>query len=95
MSVTSWTRQAYVADVSKYIMAGSADTGETAQQHATGIISIVVVVVVIIKISRAPIYRTRWELRAFYNNTNNTHTRPHARPPAHTHTHTTARRTRG
>ena len=50
-------------------MAGSADRGDTAQQHATGIISIVVVVV--IKISRAPIYRTRREHRALYTNTNN------------------------
>ena len=75
MSVTSWTRQTYVADVSKFIMAGSADTGDTVHQHATGIISIVVVVVVVvvvvIKTSRAPIYRTRWEHRALYTNTNN------------------------
>ena len=26
------------------------------------------------RISRASIYRTRWERRALYNNTNNTHT---------------------
>ena len=38
------------------------------------------VIIIIKKISRAPIYCTRCEHRALYNNTNNTHT--------HTHTHT-------
>ena len=37
------------------------------------------------RISRAPIYHTRWEHRALYKNTNNTHTH------THTHTHTRAR----
>ena len=36
-------------------------------------------IIIIKKISRAPIYHTRWQHRALYNNTNHTHT--------HTHTH--------
>ena len=35
------------------------------------------------RISRAPVYRTRWEHRALYSNTDNART--HAR--THTHTH--------
>ena len=43
------------------------------------------------RISRAPLYRTRWEHKALYNNTHThmhalTHTRMHAR--THTRTHT-------
>ena len=38
-----------------------------------------------------PIYHTRWQHRALYNNTNHTHTHTHtctnARARAHTHTH--------
>ena len=34
---------------------------------------------IIKRISRVPIYHTRWQHRALYNNTNHTHT--------HTHTH--------
>ena len=37
-------------------------------------------IIIIKRISRAPIYHTRWQHRALYNNTNHTHT--------HTHTHT-------
>ena len=33
--------------------------------------------IIIKMISRAPIYRSRWEHRALYNNTNNTHTHMH------------------
>ena len=41
-------------------------------------------VIIIIKgICIEPIFRTRWEPRAFYNNTNNNHTHTHT----HTHTH--------
>ena len=29
------------------------------------------IIIIIKRISRAPIYRTRWEHRALYNNTNN------------------------
>ena len=39
-----------------------------------------IIIIVIKRISRAPIYHTRWQHRALYNNTNHTHT--------HTHTHT-------
>ena len=50
---------------------------------------IIIIIIIIKRISRAPIYSTRW---ALYNNTNNTHTRTHARTHArtnaHTHTHT-------
>ena len=44
--------------------------------------------VIIIKkrISRAPIYRSRWEHRALCNDTNNTHR--HACTCTHTHTNT-------
>ena len=52
--------------------------------------------IIIKRISRVPIYCTRWEHTALYNNTNNTHTSMHtcmhARTQAyactHTHTHT-------
>ena len=38
------------------------------------------------KISRVPIYHTRWEHRALYKSTHNTHTYAHTH--RHTHTHT-------
>ena len=38
------------------------------------------IIIIIKRISRAPIYHTKWQHRALYNNTNHTH--------AHTHTHT-------
>ena len=46
-----------------------------------------VIIIIIIKkrISRAPVYHTRWERMAFYNNTNNTHSHTHAHVRAHTH----------
>ena len=40
------------------------------------------------RISRAPIYRTKWEHRALYNNTNHTHTHTHTHTHIHTYTHT-------
>ena len=51
---------------------------------------VVVMIIIIKRISRAPIYRTRWEHRALYtySNTNHTHTRTHVRTRARTHTHT-------
>ena len=39
-----------------------------------------IIIIIIKRISRAPIYHTRWQHRALSNNTNHTHT--------HTHTHT-------
>ena len=63
-------------------------------------VSIVIhgIIIIIKRISRVPIYRTRWEHRALYNNNThththththtNTHTRTHAHTHAHTHTHT-------
>ena len=39
-----------------------------------------IIIIIIKRISRAPIYHTKWQHRALYNNTNHTH--------AHTHTHT-------
>ena len=39
------------------------------------------IIIIIKRISRAPIYRTRWEHRVLYSNT-------HARTHTHTHTHT-------
>ena len=39
------------------------------------------------RISRAPIYHSRWQHRALYSNTHtHTHARTHARTHAHTHT---------
>ena len=35
--------------------------------------------IIIKRISRPPIYHTRWQHRALYNNTNHTHARTHAR----------------
>ena len=32
------------------------------------------IIIIIMRISRAPIYHTRWQHRALYNNTNHTHT---------------------
>ena len=34
---------------------------------------IIIIIIIIKRISRAPIYCTRWEHRALYNNANNTH----------------------
>ena len=56
-------------------------------------------IIIIKRISRAPIYHTRWQHRALYNNTNHTHThtcthartRKHALMRARTHTHAHAR----
>ena len=53
--------------------------------------------IIIKRISRVPIYCTRWEHTALYNNTNNTHTSMHtcmhsrtqAYARTHTHTHMT------
>ena len=33
----------------------------------------IIIIIIVKRISRAPIYCTRWEYRALYNNTNNTH----------------------
>ena len=53
------------------------------------VVRLCIIIIIIKRISTAPIYRTRWEHRALYNNTNkNTHTHTHARTHAHTHTHT-------
>ena len=40
--------------------------------------------IIIKRISSAPIYHTRWQHRALYNNTNHTHTRARAHTRAHT-----------
>ena len=45
-------------------------------------------IIIIKRISRAPIYHTRWQHRALYNNTNHTHTHAHIRTHTHTHAHT-------
>ena len=39
------------------------------------------------RISRAPIYHTRWEHRALYNNTNNLHIKLMTDTHTHTHAH--------
>ena len=56
-------------------------------------LSVIVMILIIKRISRAPIYLTRWEYRALCNSTNNTHTHTHAhaRTRTRTHTHTHAR----
>ena len=50
----------------------------------------VIIIIMIKRIPRVPIYRTRWEHRALYQNTNNTHmhARTHARMYAYTRTPT-------
>ena len=35
------------------------------------------IIIIIKRISRAPIYHTKWQHRALYNNTNHTHTHTH------------------
>ena len=40
---------------------------------------IIIIIIIIKRISRAPIYRTRWEHRVLFNNTSNTLTRTHTR----------------
>ena len=47
------------------------------------LIIIIIIIIIIKRISRAPVYHTRWQHRALYNNTNHTHT--HARTHARTH----------
>ena len=44
------------------------------------LVELIIIIIIIKRISRAPIYHTKWQHRALYNNTNHTHT--------HTHTHT-------
>ena len=44
--------------------------------------------IIIKRISRAPIYHTRWQHRALYNNTNLTLTHTHICIHTHTHAHT-------
>ena len=44
--------------------------------------------VIIKRISRAPIYCTRWEHRVLYNITSKTHTHAHTQACMHTHTNT-------
>ena len=50
------------------------------------------IIIIVKRISRAPIYCTRWEHRVLYNNTNNTHTHMHTRVQCDTHTHSCVRR---
>ena len=58
---------------------------------------IIIIIIIIKRISRAPIYYTRWEHRALYNNTNDrhTHTDKQTDRQTDTHTHTLTRRRRG
>ena len=44
-----------------------------------GGMQLIIIIIIIKRISRAPIYRTRWEHRALFNNTSNTLTRTHTR----------------
>ena len=47
-----------------------------------------IIIIIIKRISRAPIYRTRWDHRALYNNTGVTITlTTRTRTRAHAHTH--------
>ena len=58
------------------------------EEEKVSLFQCLIIIIIIKRISRAPIYHTKWQHRALYNNTNHTH--------AHTHTHThTQRRTRG
>ena len=47
--------------------------------------ALIIIIIIIKRISRAPIYRTRWEHRALYNNT---HTHTHTNTQTHTHART-------
>ena len=38
----------------------------------------IIIIIIIKRISRTPIYHTRWQHRALYNNTNHTHTHTHS-----------------
>ena len=42
---------------------------------------LIMIIIIIKRISKAPIYHTRWQHRALYNNTNHTHTPPEEGPP--------------
>ena len=44
------------------------------KRRRTRIIIIIIIIIIIKRISRAPIYHTKWQHRALYNNTNRTHT---------------------
>ena len=68
------------------LLAKSLSSLTTVGLASTGII--IIIITIIKRISRAPIYRTRWEHRALYNNTNDTHTHPRMHPHTHIHTHT-------
>ena len=46
---------------------------------------IIIIIIIIKRISRAPIYHTRWQHRVLYNNTNHTHTHTHTHTHSHTH----------
>ena len=60
--------------------------------HLNGVGRSLIIIIIMKRISRTPIYHTRWQHRALYNNTNHTHTHTHmharARARTHTHTHT-------
>ena len=45
-------------------------------------------IIIIKRISRLPLYCTRWEHRALYSNINHTHSHTHTWTHPHTHTHT-------
>ena len=65
-------------------MQNSLETGVIYEIYIT-----IILIILIKRISRAPIYHTRWQHRALYNNTNYTHTHTtHTCVCAHTHTHT-------
>ena len=47
-----------------------------------------IIIIIIKRISRAPIYHTKWQHRALYNNTNHTHAHTHTYTHTRTHAHT-------
>ena len=63
-----------------------------ANAHVTGLSVYLwvgpVFIIIVKRTSRTPVYRTRWEHRALYENTSNTHSHPHPHPPSHHHPHT-------
>ena len=48
---------------------------QTCSDQLFGRLTVIIIIITLIKrISRAPIYHTRWQHRALYNNTTHTHT---------------------
>ena len=63
----------YIWRTQNFTQSLSVHSSRCAQYKHVGSHKLKLIIIIIKRISRAPIYRTRWEHRAFYNNTDNTH----------------------